>query len=41
MISFCLMQQPNLGKSVNPATETANGTSLLHGIAADMTAHKA
>jgi hypothetical protein len=35
------MQHPTVGKSVNPAIETATGTSLLQGIAAEQTRHMA
>ena len=35
------MQQPNLGKRVNPAIETATGTSSLQGTAAEATTQHA
>jgi hypothetical protein len=41
MISFCLMQQPQVGKMVRPAMEMATGTSSLHGSAIDATTQHA
>jgi hypothetical protein len=37
MISFCWMQHPTVGYRVKPNTDTATGTSSLHGNAADAT----
>jgi hypothetical protein len=35
------MQQPQVGKTVSPAIDTAGGTSSLHGNAADATTQHA
>jgi hypothetical protein len=37
LLTFCLMQHPQVGKTVNPATVTARGTSSLHGMAEEQT----
>jgi hypothetical protein len=39
--AFCLMQQPHVGKMVNPATEIAKGVSSVQGIAVVTTRQQA
>jgi hypothetical protein len=39
--AFCLMQQPHVGKMVNPSTEIAKGTSSLQGMAVVTTMQQA
>jgi hypothetical protein len=41
MIVLCFTQQPQVGKRVSPAIDTATGTSSLHGRAADATTQHA